>query len=79
MSADARLSAVQRIDALAAGALAGIAAGAAAGLVARVAMRLVALGVTDASMQVPIFTLAGTLAIVVSGAVAGHPSARSTP
>lgn len=64
---------MERIEALAAGGLAGIVAGAAAGLVARFAMRLVALGVADAGMQVPIFTLGGTLAIVVSGAVAGAP------
>jgi hypothetical protein len=61
------------IGRVAAGALAGAAAGMVAGIAARMAMRSVALGLVDASMQVPIFTVAGTLAILVSGAIVGAP------
>lgn len=49
----------------------GIGAGAVAGLWARLAMRLVALGVADPVGVAPQFTVAGTLAIVVGGAVVG--------
>lgn len=49
----------------------GIAAGAIAGLWARIAMRLIALGVADRVGVTPEFTIAGTLAIVVTGMVVG--------
>lgn len=58
---------------LIAGAAAGIIAGLIAGLGARTAMRLVALGVTDASQQVPSFTIEGTAGIVIAGGIAGAP------
>jgi hypothetical protein len=58
---------------LSAGAAAGMIAGAAAGLGARAAMRMVADGVADGVAVRPDFTLAGTLAIVIFGALAGAP------
>jgi hypothetical protein len=58
---------------LAAGAICGMAAGAVSGIAARAAMRMVADGVVDPMMTLPSFTAAGTLAIVVSGMLAGAP------
>jgi phosphate/sulfate permease len=55
------------------GALAGIAAGLVTGIGARVAMRMVADGVPDGIMQRPSFTLEGTLAILIFGALLGAP------
>ena len=62
-----------RLERVAAGIVAGAAAGVLCGVVARIAMRSVALGLLDASMQVPIFTVQGTLAILMSGAIVGAP------
>jgi hypothetical protein len=56
-------------------ALAGAAAGVVVGLAARLAMRTVALGLVDASQQPPTFTIAGTLSILVTGAIVGAPLA----
>ena len=58
---------------IAQGTLAGIAAGVITGIGARIAMRLVAIGVADGVGVRPEFTLAGTVAIVASGAIAGAP------
>jgi len=58
---------------LSVGAAAGMTAGAVSGLGARAAMRMVADGVADGVGVRPDFTLAGTLAIVVSGMLAGAP------
>ena len=59
---------------IAQGTIAGIAAGFIAGLGARIAMRLVALGVADGVGVRPEFTIAGTLAIAVVGAIVGVPA-----
>lgn len=55
------------------GAIAGIAGGIAVGFAARAAMRIVALGIPDGIMQVPTFTIAGTLFILAIGAIVGAP------
>jgi len=62
------------IATLAAGALAGIIAGAVAGIGARSAMRMVADGVADSVGVTTEFTVPGTLAIVISGMLAGAPA-----
>ena len=63
----------ERIATISAGAAAGMVAGAVAGLGARAAMRMVADGVADGVGVRPDFTLAGTLAIVFFGMLAGAP------
>lgn len=59
---------------IAVGVACGMAAGAVAGVWARIAMRLVAIGVADHVGVLPQFTVAGTLLIVVSGAIVGVPA-----
>ena len=59
---------------LAVGVVCGAAAGALAGVWARAAMRMVALGVADGVGITPDFTLGGSLAIVVFGALLGAPA-----
>ena len=59
------------ISRLAGAALCGIAAGIITGIAARLAMRMVADGLLDNIRQLPDFTLAGSLTIVITGAVAG--------
>ena len=59
---------------LAVGVVCGAAAGALAGVWARAAMRMVALGVADGVGITPDFTVAGSLAIVLSGALIGAPA-----
>ena len=61
------------LERVAAGALAGAVAGVLCGIAARVAMRSVALGLVDASMQVPTFTVPGTLGILTIAAIVGAP------
>jgi hypothetical protein len=63
----------QALERAAVGALAGIAAGLLAGAGARVAMRMVAVGVADGVGVRPEFTFAGTLGILIFGAIIGAP------
>src|SRR5207244_2992014 len=58
---------------IAQGAIAGVAAGIVTGIAARVAMRLVAIGAADGIGQLPQFTIEGTVAIILSAAIAGLP------
>ena len=63
----------ERVAVVSAGAAAGMLAGALTGLGARAAMRMVADGVADGVAIRPDFTVAGTLAIVLFGALLGAP------
>lgn len=58
---------------LAAGALCGVAAGLVTGVAARAFMRMVADGVVDEVRAVPLFTVEGSAAILVSATIAGAP------